>query len=66
MATVQRTIIVPAALVAAARNLGACLTQAAAGMFITPLSATGSKCSLPWRCFMWSWWRTTTGYFGAE
>lgn len=41
MNTVSRTIIVPAALVNAARNMGACLTPAAAGMFLTPLSANG-------------------------
>lgn len=38
-----RTIIIPAALVIAARNLGACLVPAAAGMFITPMSASGAN-----------------------
>lgn len=37
-----RTIIVPAALVSSARNLGDCITSAAAGMFATALSATGA------------------------
>lgn len=38
---IHRTIIVPAAIVEAARNLGECLHPAAAGMFTTPLSPTG-------------------------
>lgn len=41
MALILRTIIVPASIVEAARNLGECLHPAAAGMFTTPLSQTG-------------------------
>lgn len=41
MALIFRTFIVPAEIVDAARNFGECLTPAAAGMFNTPLSATG-------------------------
>lgn len=38
---VHRNIIVPASLALPARNLAECLTPAAAGMFITPVSPTG-------------------------
>lgn len=41
MALIFRTFIVPAEIANAARNLGECLTPAAAGMFNTPLSPTG-------------------------
>lgn len=37
------TIIVPAAIVEAARELGGALTPAGAGMFTTPLSASGTN-----------------------
>lgn len=36
-----KTIIIPAALVAQARNIGACLDAAGSGMYTTPLSADG-------------------------
>lgn len=41
MALIFRTMIVPSEIAAAARNLGECLTQAAANMFNTPLSPSG-------------------------
>lgn len=39
---VFRTLVVPAGIVAAARELGAALTPAGAGMFTTPCSPTGT------------------------
>ncbi|HQU89600.1 MAG TPA: hypothetical protein PLC58_13535 [Denitromonas sp.] len=39
---IHRTFICPGHLVDAARNLGACLSSAGAGMFITPASPTGA------------------------
>ena len=43
MITVLRTIIVPAALVTKARELGAALAPTGVGMYTTALSATGSN-----------------------
>ena len=42
MAWVFKTLIVPASVVEAARNMGECLAPTAAGMFTTPLSPTGA------------------------
>ena len=48
MPWIHRTIIVPAALVAAARELGAALSPAGAGMYSTPLSPAGSEPATHW------------------
>ena len=44
----HRTLIVPAALVSAARELGAALSPAGAGMYSTPLSPTGTEFATHW------------------
>ena len=38
----HRTLICPASIVAQARNIGDCLHPAASGMFVSPLSPSGS------------------------
>ena len=48
MSWTHRTLIVPAALVAAARELGAALSPAGAGMYSTPLSPAGSEPATHW------------------
>lgn len=48
MSWTHRTLIVPAALVAAARELGAALSPAGAGMYSTPLSPTGTEPATHW------------------
>ena len=48
MSWTHRTLIVPTALVAAARELGAAISPAGAGMYLTPLSPTGSEPATHW------------------
>ena len=43
MTTVHRTFVCPASIVMQARNIGDCLHPAAAGMFLSPLSPSGSE-----------------------
>lgn len=48
MTWVHRTLVVPADIVEAARNLGECMHPAAAGMFTTQLSPTGALPATHW------------------